>query len=69
MTLVELQERIRLRLHHGGSLDQVEVEIIDPSPFSAEQKAALWLFASVTSRRLRRGPRRPPLPLLRLAGP
>ncbi len=54
MTLDELQERIRLRLLHGGSLEQVEAEIIDPSPYSPEQKAALWLFAFSTARKSRR---------------
>lgn len=67
MKLVELQERIRLRLVHGGSLDQVEAEIIDPSPFNREQKAALWVFASVTDRKLRREPRGPFFSALRLA--
>ena len=67
MGLVELQESIRSRLRHGGSLDQVETEIIDPSPFTTEQKAALWLFASVTDRKLRRGPQPPSSRALRLA--
>jgi len=60
MDLVELQERIDLRLHHGGSLDDVEAEIIAPSGFGEEQKAALWLFASATvpKRTQRRRPRR-----------
>ena len=67
MTLDELQERIRLRLSHGGSIEQVEAEIIDPSPYSADQKAALWLFASATARKLRRKSRHRGSRLLRLA--
>jgi hypothetical protein len=42
---VESQEHIRERLRHGGSLEDVEKEIIDPSPLSEERKAALWLCA------------------------
>ncbi len=48
MGLVESQERIDVRLRHGGSLSDVEHEIIDPSPLTTEQKAALWLYASAT---------------------
>ena len=48
MGLVESQERIEIRLRHGGSLSDVEREIIDPSPLTTEQKAALWLYASAT---------------------
>ena len=43
MALVESQERIHERLSHGGSLTDVTAEIIDPAPYSEEQKAALWL--------------------------
>ena len=58
MELVELQELIRLRISHGGSLDEVEEEIIHPALFGEEQKAALWLYASALARpRRRRGPR------------
>ena len=67
MGLVELQESILRRLRYGGSLDQVEIEIIEPSPFTTEQKAALWLFASVTARKLRREPQPPSSRALRLA--
>jgi hypothetical protein len=48
MGLVESQARIDDRVHDGGSLDQVENEIIEPAPFAEEQKAALWLYASAT---------------------
>lgn len=66
MGLVELQERIHARLCHGGSLRDVEREIIDPSPFSDEQKAALWLYASATAPKRTQGssPRRAPSALL-----
>jgi len=57
MRFDELEERIRLRLDHGGSLEQVEAEIIDPSGYSPEQKAALWLFAFATMGRFRRAAR------------
>jgi hypothetical protein len=68
MTLDELQERIRLRLSHGGSLEQVEAEIIDPSPYSPDQKAALWLFAFSTARKSRRESRSLASRALRLVG-
>ena len=55
MGLVELQERIDRRLRSGGTLANVEAEIIDPSDFSEEQRAALWFYASATAPR---GPRR-----------
>lgn len=45
MGLVELQRCIGERVRHGGSLDQVEEEIIDPAPLDENQKAALWLYA------------------------
>src|SRR5829696_542804 len=74
MDLVEAKERIGARLRRGASLQQIERELIDPSPFSAEQRAALWTFASATAasslgasspngraRSPRR--RRPPVPL------
>ena len=48
MALAELRERIDERLRQGGSLEQVEDEIIDLAPVSEEQKAALWLYASAT---------------------
>ena len=50
MGLVEVQERIRLRLGRGASLEQVQTEIIAPSAFSEEQKAALWMFAAPVAR-------------------
>ena len=67
MRLDELQERIRLRLLHGGSLEQVEAEIIDPSGFSAEQEAALWRFALATVAKPRRKSRPQASRALRLA--
>jgi hypothetical protein len=48
MPLVETQERIDERFGEGRSLAEVEEEIIDPAPFSEEQRAALWLYASAT---------------------
>jgi hypothetical protein len=57
MGLFELQQRIDKRLRGGGSLADVEREIIDPSPFSEEQRAALWLHASALRPRDPRGAR------------
>jgi hypothetical protein len=48
MALAEPQERIDKRVRQGGSLAEVEEEIIDPAPYGEEQKAALWLYASAT---------------------
>jgi len=48
MALVESRDRIHERLSHGGSLAEVTAEIIDPAPYSEEQKAALWLYAAAT---------------------
>lgn len=45
MEIVERQRRIRERLGHGGSLGDVEREIIAPAPFDEDEKAALWLYA------------------------
>jgi hypothetical protein len=40
-----LQERIAELMLDGASLDQVESDVIEPSRFSEDQKAALWLYA------------------------
>jgi len=48
MALAEPQERIDERVRQGGSVAEVEEEIIDPAPVSEEQRAALWLYASAT---------------------
>ena len=53
MDLVETQELIRRRLRYGGSVADVDAEIIEPSPFSEDQRAALWLYAQGTFRRPR----------------
>ena len=45
MTLLESQERIRRRLQHGSSLNQVQGEVIDSAPLDEDQKAALWTYA------------------------
>lgn len=36
---------VQRRMSRGGSVDDVDAEIIQPSEFSAEEKAALWLYA------------------------
>lgn len=44
--LIELRETIAERMDAGASLDQVEVELIEPQGhLDDEQKAVLWLFA------------------------
>jgi hypothetical protein len=43
--IVGLQQEIAAMMQRGASLDQVQSEVIDPCELSAEQKAALWLFA------------------------
>jgi len=48
MALAEPQERIDERVRQGGSVAEVEEEIIDPAPVSEEHRAALWLYASAT---------------------
>ena len=36
---------VRRRMSRGGSVDDVDAEVIEPSDFSADEKAALWLYA------------------------
>jgi hypothetical protein len=36
---------VRRRMSRGGSVDDVDAAIIEPSAFSADEKAALWLYA------------------------
>jgi hypothetical protein len=48
MPLAETQEQITERFDDGGSLAEVEEELIDSAPFTEEQRAALWLYASAT---------------------
>src|SRR4051812_50135612 len=63
-TLRQLQGEIASRMRRGDAFASVEEEVIDPSPVSAAEKAALWLYgwSFVDWRRQRReGPRPPPL--------
>jgi hypothetical protein len=48
MAVAESHQLIDERVRQGGSLGEVEEEIIDPAPYGEEQKAALWLYASAT---------------------
>ena len=48
MALANSQERFDERFRQGGSLAQVEQEIIDSAPSGEEQRAALWLYASAS---------------------
>ena len=46
---------VRRRMSRGGSVDDVEAEIIEPAGISADEKAALWLYAwSYVPRRMQR---------------
>jgi hypothetical protein len=40
-----LQERIAGMMRRGAPLEEVESQVIDPCALSADQKAALWLYA------------------------
>ena len=46
---------VRRHMSRGGSVDDVDAEIIEPSDFSVDAKAALWLYAwSYVPRRMQR---------------
>ena len=46
MSRLELEQRkIRKRMRRGGTLGEVESEVIDHSQLSLDQRAALWLYA------------------------
>jgi len=55
-TLTEYQAEIATRMRRGDTFASVEEQLIDPSPFSEGEKAALWLFgwSFVNWRRQRR---------------
>ena len=36
---------IRTRMRHGDSIDDVDLELIERTGLSADEKAALWLYA------------------------
>jgi hypothetical protein len=38
-------EEIRTRMRHGDSIDDVDLEVIERSDVSPDEKAALWLYA------------------------
>ena len=40
-----LLEEIRRRMRRGDSIDDVDLELIDQTDLSADEKAALWLYA------------------------
>jgi hypothetical protein len=44
-SIFRLQERLALLIGKGKSLEEVEQQVIEPADISAEQKAALWLYA------------------------
>jgi hypothetical protein len=48
-------EEIRRRMRHGESIDDVDLELIERSGLSQDEKAALWLYAwSFVPRRAQR---------------
>lgn len=57
MGVVELQQKIAVRIRHGGSLADVGREIITPSPLDDDQRASLWLYAASRPESLRRAKR------------
>jgi hypothetical protein len=40
-----IQKQIRRRMRHGDSIDDVDLEVIERSGLSPDEKAALWLYA------------------------
>ena len=38
-------DEIRRRMRHGDSIDDVDLELIERTGLSADEKAALWLYA------------------------
>lgn len=44
-TLGQARTDVRRHMSRGGSVDDVDTEIIAPSQFNADEKAALWLYA------------------------
>jgi len=55
-TLKEYQKDIAVRMRRGDTFASVEEQVIDPSPLSESEKAALWLYgwSFVNWRRQRR---------------
>jgi hypothetical protein len=48
-------DEIRRRMRHGDSIDDVDLELIERTGLSPDEKAALWLYAwSFVSRRQQR---------------
>jgi hypothetical protein len=46
---------VRRSMSDGGTVDDVDAEIIEPSGLTADEKAALWLYAwSYVPRRVQR---------------
>ena len=64
-----LLEEIRRRMRHGDSIDDVDLELIDRTDLSADEKAALWLYAwSFVPRRKQRASAELHLRLVRSRG-
>ena len=43
--LTRARAEVHRRMSRGSPIDDVDSELIEPSGFSADQKAALWLYA------------------------
>lgn len=53
--LAAYKDEVAARVRRGDSLDDIDEQIINPSPFPDEMKAALWLYGwSLQSRRRQR---------------
>jgi hypothetical protein len=53
--LTRARADVRRRMSRGSPINDVDSELIEPSGFSADQKAALWLYAwSFVPRRAQR---------------
>ena len=44
-SLTGARAEVRGRMRGGSTIDDVDAEIIEPTDFSADEKAALWLYA------------------------
>jgi hypothetical protein len=62
-------DEIRGRMRHGDSIDDVDLELIERSGLSRDEKAALWLYAwSFVPRRAQRASAELHLRLVRPGG-
>jgi hypothetical protein len=43
--LTSARIEVRRRMKHGSTIDDVDAEVIEPTGFTKDEKAALWLYA------------------------